>query len=132
MICTQEKGHKGPCTAGSASGGCKKTAAKWFEAANDPRNVDDNPHPDALSEPDQGGSAIRGGEEPHDGRAASAGGPTPGSESEIEGITAEEMAGSSEQQLAMLYRRHMHPCSRQEAVEWARGVVAARDLGAGA
>lgn len=126
MICTQEKGHEGLCTAGEVSGGCKKTAAKWFaleakvvaeawqEEVTEGGQIIKVPLPDlpeeAYPEDAVGIPLVL----------------------EVQGISPEEMEGSSEQQLAMLYRRHMHPCSRQEAVEWAREVVAARDLGAGA
>jgi hypothetical protein len=111
MICTQEKGHDGPCTAGSESGGCKKTAAKWFEAEpsyiDAPVAIEEDvaPEPEGVDEVSLDG---------------------------LEEISAEELAGSSEQQLAMLYRRYVHPSSRQEAVEWAKNQVAGRDLGVGA
>lgn len=111
MICTQEKGHEGLCTAGEVSGGCKKTAAKWF--------VDPN---QAVELPITG-EEIKANLEELVANARPDG---------VDGISDEELAGSSEQQLAMLYRRQVHPTTRQEAVEWARSVVAARDLGVGA
>lgn len=115
MICTQEKGHEGVCSAGAVSGGCKKTAAKWF--ATESGETAEAPLP-ALPEDAYPEDAV---EIPVELAAAG-----------ISAISPEELAGSSEQQLAMLYRRYVHPSTRKEAVEWAQNQVAARDLGAGA
>lgn len=66
---------------GTAEQMLREQEIEWVEETSDPRNRDDNPHPDALPEPDQGGSAIDQGEVPRDGRTAPEDGPVPGSES---------------------------------------------------
>jgi len=146
MRCRFEQGHKGYCVEGEPleKNPCRKTAVKWFAVeklggkaglppAVDPRNQDDNPHPDQeLHVAADQVESLADWETPEGVSVLT----TATADflvdvEEIEGITPEELAGSSEQQLAMLYRRHVHPSTRQEATEWARDVVAARDLGGG-
>lgn len=131
MICTREKGHEGQCIAGDTSGGCKKTAAKWF-ASEEPEvwirqetTVTEGDYVLPAFETTTVGEPGVGLQVDQEDRLVEVWLPIPGG---VMAVPGDEWPTIDEPTLVRYYRQTVvPPRERKEAIEWAREQLAERD-----